>query len=261
MSGDRSGSDNMKIEKIAKNTIKVTLTFKDFERRNIDVTALKFNSPAYQDLLWDIIDHAEIEMGLEGLGDRILVETVSDKLGNCIITITRSDEEEDTMQEGEKADPPTLPASQKAFAAAFFTKLHQIYTEGTTDSGSAQLSPEDFAELAAISEKIKSSDYDNYIVLRFEDFDRLVDAVLTYPKVKSMSSQLYLYRKFYYLILRTGPNTFRQASRFEDLAGEYDGITQNAEIILPILKEHGKILMKRGAVPSILRHFGPKGDK
>lgn len=249
----------MKIEKITKNKIKVTLTFKDFERRNIDFTTLKFNSPAYQDLLWDIIDHAEIEMGMDGLGDRIFVETVSDQMGNCIITITRSDEEEFSGAGDDREETPKLPSSQKALAAAFFTKLHKIYMENGAEAKIPQLSPEDFAELEAISDKLKNDEYDSYIVLRFDDFDKLVDAVLTYPRVKTMFSQLYLYQNFYYLILKTGPNSFRHASRFEDIAGEYDGVMQSGEIMIPILKEHGKILMKRGAVPSILRHFGPKG--
>lgn len=49
----------MKIEKINENIIKVTISLSDLEERNIDFSAFNYNSPAAQELFWDMMEQPE----------------------------------------------------------------------------------------------------------------------------------------------------------------------------------------------------------
>ena len=53
----------MKIEKLAEDKLKITLTLDDLEARNIDLYSFMYNSPESQDLFWDVMSEAEKEYG------------------------------------------------------------------------------------------------------------------------------------------------------------------------------------------------------
>jgi hypothetical protein len=44
--------ENMKIEKIGDNIIRVTISYNDLEERNVDLNALNYNTPAAQEFLY-----------------------------------------------------------------------------------------------------------------------------------------------------------------------------------------------------------------
>ena len=73
----------MKIERIADNAINIYISSKDLASRNLEVSALKEGTHDLDKLIWDAIDHANIEFGHE-FEDRQLNEMcIRDR--SCII--------------------------------------------------------------------------------------------------------------------------------------------------------------------------------
>ena len=226
----------MRIEKITENTIKVTLAAKDFESRGIETAKIKFNSPACQELLWDIIDHAEIEMGLNGLGDRIIVETVADSQGNCVITVTRSEDPNKLRKEDLKHDRnEDNDSDMEDLLDALFETPNQA------DSG--------------FNREPEVSRYNDYIVFCFPDFESLIEAVGHCSTPKAIPSKLYTYNGDYYLVLSISERNFYTYLRFEEVCYEFNGSKADTETIMPILQEHGKPLMRRSAIQSLINKF------
>lgn len=225
----------MRIEKITDNTIKVTLVAKDFENRGIEAAKLKFNSPACQELLWDIIDHAEIEMGLDGLGDRIIVETVADSQGNCVITVTRSEDPAKLQQPEVKQDTNEDSDMEELLDSLFSASEHAA---------------------AEFSKATNTSRYNDYTVFCFTDFESLIGAVGHCPTPKAIPSKLYTYQDCYYLVLSISERNFYTGLRFEEICFEFNGFKVESGKVIPILQEYGKPLMRRSAIQSLINKFG-----
>jgi adapter protein MecA 1/2 len=85
----------MKIEKINENMIKVTISLNDLEERNIDLNALNYNSPAAQELFWDMMEQAEEQFGFNLSDSQLIIEPIPDSTDGFIITITKIDEDGD----------------------------------------------------------------------------------------------------------------------------------------------------------------------
>jgi len=85
----------MKIEKINENMIKVTVSVKDLVERNIDMEALNYNSPAAQELFWDMMEQAETQYGFNMSDSQLVIEPFPDAAEGFIITITKLDEDGD----------------------------------------------------------------------------------------------------------------------------------------------------------------------
>ncbi len=231
----------MRIEKITENTIKVTLVAKDFENRGIEASKLKFNTPACQELLWDIIDHAEIEMGLDGLGDRIIVETVADGQGNCVITVTRSEDPHKTAEENTKE----AEAQEEGNSDEMEELLDALFSV----PGSAS------SEISKISREAK---YEDYSIFCFTDFESLLGAVWHCPDTGAIPSRLYTYNDCYYLLLSISERNFCTGIRFEEVCYEFGGSKAVAKVMTPILQEHAKLLIRRNALQSLMNKFSKK---
>ena len=85
----------MKIERISENILKVTISLDDLEERNISLESLNYNSPAAQELFWDMMEQAEVQFGFDLSDSQLVIEPVSDLDDEFIITITKIDEDGD----------------------------------------------------------------------------------------------------------------------------------------------------------------------
>ena len=85
----------MRIERIGENKIRIFVSYDDLEERDIDLDAFNYNSPETQELFWDLMEQAELELGFEAQESQLCIEAVSDVEHGFVITITRVDEEND----------------------------------------------------------------------------------------------------------------------------------------------------------------------
>ena len=75
----------MKIERIADNAINIYISSKDLASRNLDVSTLKEGTHDFDKLIWDAIDHANIEFGHEFEDRQLNVVNKPDGDGGLIL--------------------------------------------------------------------------------------------------------------------------------------------------------------------------------
>ena len=82
----------MKIEKLSEDKIKITITMDDLVARIIDWDSFIYNSPASQDLFWDLMIEAEKEYGFDVNDSMIYVEASASNSGNFTFIVTKTEE-------------------------------------------------------------------------------------------------------------------------------------------------------------------------
>lgn len=81
----------MKVEKINNNKVKITLTFEELEKREIDIKDIEKNSELAKNLFVDIIEESNIDEDFEFEDAQLLIEACSDNNNLFIVTITKID--------------------------------------------------------------------------------------------------------------------------------------------------------------------------
>lgn len=84
----------MKIERIADNAINIYISGKDLASRNLDVSTLKEGTHDFDKLIWDAIDHANIEFGHEFEDRQLNVVNKPDGTGGLILMISHDVDED-----------------------------------------------------------------------------------------------------------------------------------------------------------------------
>ena len=84
----------MKIERIADNAINIYISSKDLASRNLEVSALKEGTHDLDKLIWDAIDHANIEFGHEFEDRQLNVVNKPDGKGGLILMISHDVDED-----------------------------------------------------------------------------------------------------------------------------------------------------------------------
>ena len=79
----------MQIKKINNNKLKVILSSKDLDKKNIDIDSFLSNSIESQDLFYDMLDKAEKEIGFKTKDYKLMIEALAIPEGKFILTITR----------------------------------------------------------------------------------------------------------------------------------------------------------------------------
>ncbi len=82
----------MRIERIAQNKIKVTLSNDDLLEWDISFESLTYNSPQAQELFWDLMKRAEEEAGFFADGSQLVVEAMPTRNDGFIMLITKVEE-------------------------------------------------------------------------------------------------------------------------------------------------------------------------
>lgn len=199
----------MKIEKINDNKIKITLSARDLEERNLDFQALRYNSPEAQNLFWDMIKRAESEYGFRAANCQLFIEAASVMDGDFIVTITKM---ADTR---ELSNMSFL--KPKASASSLRVKKKQMLNNAN-------------------------------IVLNFKNIDDLYDALLMNSLPVNIDAKLYEYDNAYYLMLKPNINQIRDFKKLVALLSEFGNIERNSEYIESKLLEYGKELIGEKAL-------------
>lgn len=81
----------MKVEKINSNKVKITLTFEELEKRDINIKDIEKNSEIAKNLFVDLIEESSIEEDFEFEDSQLLIEASSDNDNLFVVTITKID--------------------------------------------------------------------------------------------------------------------------------------------------------------------------
>ncbi len=81
----------MKVEKINNNKVKITLTFEELEKRDINIKDIEKNSEIAKELFVDLIEESNIDEEFEFNDSQLLIEASSDNNNLFVVTITKVD--------------------------------------------------------------------------------------------------------------------------------------------------------------------------
>ena len=263
----------MKIEKLAGNILRVTISRADFAMRNIDSLHLKVTSKAYRNLIHDIVAHAEHELGFDVQDGNLLIETRPGKrTGEYIVTV-----------KGAEAPYVSRDAEQKSFVDMLLKSVRDSMAnpEKAADIMSARdeqdltvpgdvnetgLAKPDTGDQLPVSSVIdaqelekfgssKTNMYDFYDIICFPDFEDLMSFCRSFTEPVKVASALYSYNDMYYLVLKLTKKSMSFVNNIESRAIEFGGYFLPPEFLLPILQEHGIAVLRRAAIKTVGNDF------
>lgn len=208
----------MKIEKINENKIKVTISLNDLEERNIDLNSLNYNSPAAQELFWDMMEQAEVQYGFNASDSQLCIEAIPDSDEGFIVTITKLDEDGDF-----ESIQKYIKNKYKNTDIRVKKKTRKIYSTLMIYSFSS------FEDLCMLSEKI-------------------------YP-IFNGDSSLYKYKETYYLVLTRSNLNSISTKTFEMMVSEFGKKVTNTVFYDGFLNEHGTKIVEYNALEVINSYF------
>jgi len=201
----------MKIERISENVIKVTISLSDLEERNIDLDALNYNSPAAQELFWDMMEQAELQLGFDIYDSQLLIEPVTDEDDGFVVTITKVDEDGD------------FESIQKYIKSKF----------KKTD-----------VKLKKKSRRLLST----LLVYSFRSLDDMAVACRKIQNIYSGESSAYKLKTMYYLIFSKTNYNIDDLRKLELSLSEFGKKLSNASFYEGYLNEYGEKICENNAV-------------
>ena len=208
----------MKIERIDENEIKVILTMNDLEERNLDFNSLNYNSPAAQELFWDMMEQAEIEFGFTAFDSQLSIEAIPDYNTGFVITITKLDDEEgfESLQ----------------------NHIKNRYRKNDSKT----------------SKRIKKTP-SNSLIYVFENFDYVCDACKKIVELYNREVSIYKYNNSYYLIITKNNLNPQSRIRFDLILCEYGNKVSMPGYFEGILNEYGKAILCKKPINNIIKYY------
>jgi adapter protein MecA 1/2 len=208
----------MKIEKVNENIIKVTISLNDLEERNIDLSSLNYNSPAAQELFWEMMEQAEVQFGFNASDSQLIFEASPDSTEGFIVTITKMDED------GE------FESIQKYIKSRF----------RNTDL------------------RVKKKNKKVCSTILIYSFVALDDLCLLSKKICTLytgDSSVYKYKDTYYLVLTRSNFNTQNAKFFEALLHEFGTKITNLGFYEGYLNEYGDKIIEYDAINILNSYF------
>lgn len=206
----------MKIEKITENKIRIILKQEDFKDKSIDIPKLLLTTPDSQNLFLEILDKAKKEINFETDGQKLLIEISLQTEDIFIFTITK------------------------------YKDYNKIF----------KTTPKRYINVKRKNEFCKNSSY----IYQFNEFDNLCNFCSSINKkinIKELykTSILYFYNKKYYLIILEINKSNKLSNIFHSSLLEFSDSFIINKYFKFKLEEHGKIIMKNNAIPTIIKYF------
>lgn len=258
----------MRIEKINENVVKVFLDSEDLAVRSIELSQIKNNPSEYEELIWDIVEHAEIELGTAITEGHLMVECFAGETNNLVITITKRD-----------GQLPDFDISDPAFKK-INEHIHKMAASGLQEIMSGRRPPR-FARIAKqslrqaddvsykdkefipnmpeppfpeedLSATLKHNDYD---IVLFPKLDDLISFALCSKSYISLNTSLYTFEKSYFIVVRVTKKTLPMVNRLETKIADYNATYVPSDVFYPLLMEKGKKLIAKNALATLIENF------
>lgn len=211
----------MKFEKLSENKLRITLSMKDLEEKDINFHDFMSNSIETQDLFLDMLEEAEEQVGFNTKNYKVKIEALAMTDRDFIVTITRM------MPEFEKAHLNTSISKKK-----FKVRRKQIKTE-------------------AKQTIYKFNSFDDYCSF----IQYLVKNHLESVQDISKEAILYSYKNQYYLILDDINSEYVDLLKFYHSILEFATYVNNSVLFISKLHECGHMVVKNNALQIGLKHF------
>ncbi len=202
----------MRIEKINENKIRIFVTFDDLEARDIDLSSFNYNSPETQELFWDLMEQAELELGFETHESQLCIEAVTDVEQGFVITITKIDEDGD------------FESIQKFIKNRY--KRNDLKIKRKTSNVCSEV-----------------------MIYNLDTFDDLCMVSIQLESVYKGDSTVYQCDGSYFLVLRKADTASHNQNKVENILSEYGDRITNVLFLEGYLNEYGKLMVQHHAIP------------
>ena len=211
----------MKFEKLNENKIKIIVSMKDLEDKDISLHDFMSNSIESQELFLDLLEEAEEKIGFKTSNCKIRVEAFAMTDKDFILTITKILPDTSSRQ--------STPALRKKLKVKRkITNIEDakdsIYKFNTFDDFC------NFAEYLSINKSI--------------DVSKLAKSV-----------QLYTYNNFYYLVFHNINNKYKKLSTFYASITEFASYVLSPDLFIHKLHETGTLFIKNNALKKSFEYF------
>ncbi len=179
----------MKIEKIADNKVKITVSFEELEKRNITLHDIEVNSTIAKDFFTDLIEESNVDDCFEFEDSQLLIEASADANNTFILTVTKIE------------DIPDISSYKKVSDAMLCTRLDsQLFEFSSLDM------------ILEFCDKVKDENLyfgtnslykyeDRYYILFADTCIKNKKFLKTYTMLTEYSSRYFSYDLFYTAII------------------------------------------------------------
>lgn len=207
----------MKIEKLSENKIRITLSHQDLVQKNIDFHSFMANSIDSQDLVFDVLDEAEKEIGFVTKNYQIRIEAIAITGGDFILTVTRS-----------------LPETTNKVSL-------------TRKKVSVRRKKSNYKATQLVYSFLTFDDFCNFI----EFFSSNNLPVTNIAK----SIVLYQYKNTYYLVFKQINLNYPYLKKLYSSITEFATYKTNPDLFIVKLVERGEVIMKNNAIKTGIQYF------
>lgn len=258
----------MRIERINENVVKVFLDSEDLALRSIELSQIKNNPSEYEELIWDIVEHAEIELGTIISEGHLMVECFAGEKNNLIITITKRDVPPSDL---DSPDPVFKKMNDHLHSSSPFgvrdiltgrrtSKMARIAKMALRDAIEDAKDERNFAPgmpLAPFSDEdlsatLKHNDYD---IVLFPKLDDLIAFIRSARSFTDLSTSLYTFEQSYFLVIRITKKILPMINRLETKIADYNATYVPSDVFYPLLSEKGKKLIAKNAIATLIENF------
>lgn len=213
----------MKFEKLNENKIKITLSMRDLEEKDINFHDFMANSLESQEIFMDMLEEAEEKIGFKTNNCKVKIEALAMSEDDFVLTITKFPSE--SIRKRLYVSTRKAPIVKRKSNNVRYS--HIVYRFTSFD------------------------DYCNYIEFLFTSnfFD-------CYKIAKEIC--LYSYNNSYYLVLGNLNSKYTKFSTFFNIISEFGSYIINPDLFASKLKESGTIFIKNNAFKNSFIHFSKK---
>lgn len=212
----------MKFEKLSENKLRIILSMKDLEEKDINFHDFMTNPLETQDLFLDMLEEAEEQVGFNTRNYKVKIEALAMTDMDFIVTVTRMTPD---------TDQTTLSSPKKKFKV----RRKQIKSE-----------------LKQVVYRFNS--FDDYCYFLQYLHQNAFHSAINIAK----NISLYLYKSQYYLILNNINTQHTDLKKFYSCIVEFATCINNPDLFISKLLECGHLVVKNNALKTGLNHFKVK---
>ena len=271
----------MRIEKINDNVVKVFIESEDLESRSIELSQFKNNPSDYEDLICDIVEHAEIELGSAITEGHLMVECFAGEKNNLIVTITKRDSDAPgpdgfdpvTQKINEHIHNLTGKGLQELMESKKFARFSRFNRRLTPQANVSQTKhaqdnsafgmgtnadhthTNDKLTDLLNEESLVNLKHNDYDIVLFPKLDDLLSFVVAAKSFTSLNTSLYTMQKAYFLVVRVTKKNLAMVNRLETKIADYNATYVPSDVFYPLLQEKGKKLIAKNAIAALVKSF------
>ncbi|MYL32224.1 adaptor protein MecA [Pontibacillus yanchengensis] len=229
----------MEIERINENTVKFYVTYMDIEDRGFDREEIWYNRERSEQLFWQMMDEVNDEEGFNLDGPLWIQVQAMDKGLEIVVTKAQ------ISKDGHKLELPTDDG--KTIDMPVDEKL-----ESMLDSGE-EVNKDQDSESAGENDEKSSNDRLSFVI-RFQDFEEVIQLSHYFGKPDGITDKLYHFEDTYFLYVEFTKEEMSDEVQ-ENILSQLLEFGHESQLTVHRLEEYGNTIFDEDALNQISKYF------